>query len=129
MEIILPFKTPTINLLYWHRGNIKIMKTDAKKLREEIIEIVKNSPKSNIFDPPRKLKVEVEIHEDWHTKKNTVKKKDVANREKFLIDSVFTGLGVDDSYIFEHSIKKVQSNEEFAIIRIEEYINDEIQII
>lgn len=128
MEIILPFKTPTINHLYGQHGFRKFLKPEAKKLREEIIDIVKNSPKDNIFYPPRKLKVSVEIHENWHTKKNTVKKKDVANREKFLIDSVFDGLGADDSYIFEHSMKKVQSHEEFAIIRIEEYVNDAIQI-
>lgn len=126
MEVILPFKTPTINHLYGQRGFQKYLKPEAKKLREEIIEIVKNSPKDNIFYPPVKLKVTVEIHENWLTKKNTVKKKDVANREKFLIDSIFTGLGADDSYIFEHSMKKIQSIEEFAIVRIEEYIECDV---
>ena len=123
MEIILPFKTPTINHLYGQRGFRKFLKPEAKQLRKEIIEIVKATPKDNIFYPPVMLKVVVEIHENWLTKKNTVKKKDVANREKFLIDSVFDGLGADDSYIFEHHMKKVQSQDEMAIIRIEEYID------
>jgi len=44
--------------------------------------------------------------------------KDIANRKKFLIDSVFRGLGLDDSFIFEHTMFKVQSEEEKAAITI-----------
>ena len=68
-----------------------------------------------------KLSVRVEIYEDWHTKKGAVKKKDVANREKFLIDSVFKALELDDCFIFEHVMRKVQSVEEKAVIAIEEF--------
>ena len=121
IEIKLPFKTPTINHLYWHKGNIKIMKTEAKKLREEIKEIViKSLP---FFCPNLNdgLKVIVEIHEDWLCKNGSVKRKDVANREKFLIDSVFDGLGIDDKFIFEHNIIKIQDDNEFALIKIKEF--------
>lgn len=118
IEIKLPFKTPTINHLYWHRGNIKIMKTEAKKLRDEIKTIVKLKYINQLYNPEIKLKVTVEIHEDWLTKDGNVKRKDVANREKFLIDSVFEALGIDDKYIFEHNISKVQDSEEFSIIKI-----------
>ena len=120
-EIKIPFKTPTINHLYWHKGNIKIMKTEAKKLREEIKKIVWNTPIDPIREPPVKLKIKVEIHEDWFTKDGKVKRKDVANREKFLVDSVFEALGVDDKYIFEHNIIKHQDFKEFSIIKIEEF--------
>lgn len=65
-----------------------------------------------------KLSVRVEIYEDWHTKKGDVKKKDIANREKFLIDSVFNALGLDDCFVFEHTMIKVQSDKEKAIIVI-----------
>lgn len=120
IEIKLPFKTPTINLLYWHRGNIKIMKTEARKLREEIKEIVIKSLPFFCPNLNAGLKVRVEIHENWFCKNGSVKKKDVANREKFLIDSVFGALGIDDKFIFEHNIIKVQDkNSEFAIIKIE----------
>ena len=47
-----------------------------------------------------------------------MKKKDIANREKFLIDSVFNALGLDDCFIFEHAMRKAQSDEEKAIIII-----------
>lgn len=119
MEIRLDMKTPTINHLYWHRGNIKIMKTEAKKLREEIRkEVIKSLPFvcHNINNG---LRVSVDIHEDWFCKNGSVKRKDVANREKFLIDSVFNALEIDDKFIFEHNIRKIQDSKEFTIIKIE----------
>ena len=94
------------------------MKTEAKKLREEIKEIIINSA-FPLFAQETKLKVTTEIHEDWFTKKGLVKRVDIGNREKFLIDSVFNALEIDDKFIFEHIMKKIQDNKEFAIITIE----------
>jgi len=107
IKIKIPFKTPSINHLYYHRGNMKILTKEARELKEEIKQIVYKS------------RVEVEIHENWLTKKGEIKKKDIANREKFLIDSVFAALGMDDKFIFEHSMKKVQDDQEFAVITIQ----------
>ncbi len=119
MEIKIPFKTPTINHLYGQRGFRKYLKPEAKKLRKEIIGIcqVKSKDLERLWDV--KLKVVVEIHEDWFTKKGDIKKKDISNREKFLIDSVFEALGLDDKFIFEHKMIKVQDIDEFAIIKVE----------
>ena len=119
MEIEIPFKTPTINHLYGQHGVHKYLKPEARALRDEIEKIV--------FDcaqvPPlnKKLSVTVQIHENWLTKKGDVKKKDVSNREKFLIDSIFDAIGVDDKMIYKHTMEKIQSNEEKAVIKIEEY--------
>jgi Holliday junction resolvase RusA-like endonuclease len=119
MIIEIPFKTPTINHLYWHRGSAKIMKSEAKELQKQIISIV--APLYSVFqgDNNIKLKVTTEIHEDWFYKNGDIAKKDVSNREKFLIDSVFKGLELDDKQIFEQTFKKIQSEEEKAIISIE----------
>jgi hypothetical protein len=116
MKIKIPFKTPTINHLYWHKGNIKILTKEARELKKKIYELV---PTNNI-EVGTKLKVEVEIYENWLTKKGEVKKKDISNREKFLIDSIFDALGIDDKFIFEQKMKKVQSDQEFAIILIKQ---------
>ena len=64
------------------------------------------------------LNLVVEMFENWYTKKGAVRKKDLANREKFLIDSIFKSLGLDDSFIFEHKMFKIQSNEEKVKILI-----------
>jgi len=119
MKITIPFKTPTINHLYWHRGNMKIMKKEAKALREEITRIIQEDTEHDpITSPPVKLKVNVDIHEDWYCKNGSVKRKDVLNREKFLIDSIFDALGIDDKFIFEHTMKKIQDEKEYAVIEI-----------
>ena len=115
MRIEIPFKTPSINHLYWHRGNIKIMKTEAKELRAQIAEIV---PKEHNLSG-KILKVICFIYEDWYYQNGDVSRKDIANREKFLIDSVFKALDIDDKYIFEHTFIKMQSmDEEKAVIEI-----------
>lgn len=58
---------------------------------------------------------------EWFTKKDQIKKKDVENRHKALIDGVFKFLGLDDSQIFEIEIKKVVGGDELsASIWIEE---------
>jgi len=120
MKIKIPFKTPTCNHLYYHRGNIKILTREARELKEEIKLIVYNSLPFVCRNLNDGLKVEVEIHENWLTKKGEIKKKDISNREKFLIDSIFDALNIDDKFIFEQTMKKVQSEKEFAIIKIQD---------
>ena len=115
MIIEIPFKTPTINHLYGHRGYRMFLKKEAKELREEIIKLIPDHE----FKSTDKLSVQVDIYEDWYTQQGEIKRKDIANREKFLIDSIFDGLKLDDKQIFEHKIKKIQSNTEKAIITIE----------
>ena len=121
IEIKLPFKTPTINHLYGQRGFRKFLTKIATELREKIYAIVydfmKERDLSELMSTP--LKVVIEVHEDWYTKKQIVRRIDIANREKFLVDSVFNALGIDDKFIFEHTMRKIQDTEEFSIIEIE----------
>lgn len=124
MKIIIPFRTPTINHLYWHRNNMKIMTKEAKDIRKEIEKICQSKKQKHLIG--KKLKVVVEVYEDWNTKKGEVKKKDLLNKEKFLIDSVFSGLGLDDKFIFEHTMKKIQSDKEKTILNIEEIKNGNV---
>jgi len=121
MKINIPFKTPSVNHLYFvFRGRRRLTK-EARKLKKEIYELVDFQKSFNRSEFLKKLlKVEILIIEDWYCKNGSVKKKDIANREKFLIDAVFEGLGIDDRFVFEETIKKVQSlHEERAIINIE----------
>ena len=119
MIIKVPFKTPSVNHLYGQRGFRKYLTKEAKKLREEIDKIVKSHPysdKQDLKDKP--LKVITTIYENWYCQDGNVKRTDIANREKFLIDSIFSAIGVDDKLIFEHTMIKKPSNEEYAIIEI-----------
>lgn len=120
MEIKIPFKTPTINHLHGrNKFGAVYLKPEAKKLKEEIKKIVWMDISFVIPNLNDGLKVSIEIHENWFTKKGDVKRKDVSNREKFLVDAVFDAMGIDDKFIFEQTMKKVQDTEEYAIIKIE----------
>ena len=128
MIIKIPFKTPTVNHLYGQRpggfGRARFIKKEARELREEIKEIVYKSLPFICPNLNDGLKVTVDIHENWLTKIGGVKRKDIVNREKFLIDSVFNALNVDDKYIFEHTMKKIQDEEEeYALITIQSIHN------
>jgi len=121
MRVEIDQKTPTINHLYGHHGFRKYLKPEAKKLRDYIIELINNQVTPYEVDKLKEKKtltVVVDIYENWYTKNGEVKRKDVANREKFLIDSIFEALGLDDKKIFEHRMRKIQSEKEGAIITI-----------
>jgi Holliday junction resolvase RusA-like endonuclease len=121
IQIVIDRKTPTINHLYYHKGNLKVLSNEGRALRKYIeSEVCKQIDHNTIEQLKNKeLSLTVEIFENWYTKKGLVRKKDLANREKFLIDSVFRSLGLDDCYIFEHKMFKIQSKEEKVIINIE----------
>ena len=103
IEIKIPLKTPSVNHLYGQRGFRKFLKPEAKTIRKLISEVV---TQRKPFSEEAKLEVHTMIHEDWYTKKGTIKRKDCANREKFLTDSVFEALGLDDKQVFRHIIEK-----------------------
>jgi Holliday junction resolvase RusA-like endonuclease len=101
-----------------------ILKKEARELKEKIKWIVNDTDSlikgiaGNCHD--LKLRLDVYIYEDWFYQNGDVSRKDICNREKFLIDSIFEAMGIDDKYIFEQTIRKVQSiTEEKAIINIE----------
>jgi Holliday junction resolvase RusA-like endonuclease len=123
MIIIIPFKTPTINHLYGFRGFHKFITKEAKEIKAKISEEVKEAMKNQYIwtgEVAPKLDVQIAIYENWLTKKGEVARKDISNREKFLMDSIFEALGIDDRFIFKHTMIKIQSEEvEKAVVTIE----------
>lgn len=122
MKFTIPFKTPTINHLYGFRGFHKFITKEAKKLKEDIKMVVLSELGHGNWDLGKirnnKLWVVIEIHENWLTQKGEVARKDISNREKFLMDSIFEALGIDDKFIFQHTMQKVQSTEEKVVVMI-----------
>ncbi len=121
LTIKIPFKTPTINHLHGHnKWGAFYLKPEAKKLKVDIAEAIGAYPllaATGLIG--KNLKVTIEVHEDWYCKNGSVKRKDIANREKFLVDAVFDRLTLEDKFIFDHQMKKIQDKEEFAIVKIE----------
>ena len=102
------------------------MKKEAKELRDKIVDLCLEVNTDTIIG--QKLSVHIEVAENWYTLKGEVKRKDVMNREKFLIDSIFEGLDIDDKFIFEFKMNKYQSFKEFAIVYIKAYNNTKGEI-
>ena len=119
IKVKIPFKTPTINHLYFNWNNRRILTKEAREMKEDIKKII-NSSNFSLFQEETPLKVIVDVHENWFTQKGKVARKDISNREKFIVDSVFDALGIDDKFIFEHTMRKVQSKKEKAIVMIYE---------
>ncbi len=117
--IKIPFKTPTINHLYYHIQNMKVLTKEAKELKIKIKEVIDALKIDSKPYQDKRLGLIIEIHENWFTKQNTVKRKDISNREKFLVDAVFQVLDIDDKFIFNHQMIKVQDQEEYSLIKIE----------
>jgi len=111
MKIVIQGKTPTVNHLYiTNKWGKRIMSGLNRKIKAEIEDTtMTQSTKQNYNQPDwqgRLLKVTTTIHENWYNKDHTIKKKDIVNREKFLIDSVMGGLRLDDSQIWQHIMNK-----------------------
>lgn len=112
MIINLPYKVDmTVNSMYWTSKKGKFLKKEALILRARIIEDVKT--RSWVFEKKeledKKLTIAILMTENWYYKNGSVRKSDLDNRLKFLIDSIFRGLGLDDKMIFEIYAKKEQS--------------------
>ena len=82
IEIRIPFHTPSCNHMYGFRGYRKFIKPEGKKLREAILLLIKALEIDVSCLKDKKLSVRVFIHENWLTKKGTVARKDISNREK-----------------------------------------------
>ena len=102
-----------------YNGN-RVKSQEARELSKEVEKIIERMPMEEILG---ELKVEIIIHSNWYNKNGSIKKRDIANLEKFITDSIFNALpSMDDKQIFEISLKKVQDEEEFALIKIKQNI-------
>jgi len=67
----------------------------------------------NLFGYGNRIGVEVDFYSDWETKKGTIRKVDIANYEKSLIDCMFPLLNLDDSQIFSIKLNKKPFDEKY----------------
>ena len=120
ITIEIPVKTLTVNHIYGFKGFRKFIKKKGKEQREFIVKCIESLINVELFYlKGSKLSVTIRIYEDWLTKKGEVKRKDLDNRCKFLLDSIFLALNIDDKYVFHLVMIKCQSKVEKAIVVIE----------
>lgn len=115
----------SVNKAYMTRFGYRILSPEARTFKQ----LIEKETKAQITADQQKsiknwktIKATIIVSSDtWFTKKNTVRKKDIASFEKLLTDSVFTALEVDDSFIFNLSLIKEIGNPKIIYI-IEEII-------
>lgn len=118
MKFKIPFKTPTVNTMYATFRGHRVKSKEARNLSKDVKDIVTKS-KTQILSG--ELEVTIDVYSNWYNLNDTIKKRDIANLEKFITDSIFSNLeGMDDKQIFKITMNKHQSSQEFSIIKIEE---------
>jgi len=65
----------------------------------------------------KQLTMEIQLHGSWFTRSGSIRHTDAGNREKLLVDSLFSALKerdptIDDSQIFNINIVKINNTEE-----------------
>ena len=110
IKLSYPFKTPSVNQIYGISRNRMYLRPLSRELKKSIIEHTKRQiGEREDYKKWWGCDVEVFVHEKWITKENKWFRKDVMNREKFVIDAAFEGLGIDDKMVRKFTIEKVHS--------------------
>jgi len=129
IKIEIPFETPSTNKLYPQFKGRRILSEEARALKESIGWIILKQKTDGKIIVPECFKTDplfvvIAVYDNWFTKKGKIKKKDVCNKEKFLIDSIFKSLELDDKNIFHATIVKMQydkENNKKSIVMISHY--------
>lgn len=117
MQITIPGPVPTTNHAFIQRGRFRVLAPEARKFKEMVEGIVVGL---NLEAPTEdKLMVSLRFHSArWHNKDKSIKKRDLGNLEKLILDAIFKTLGVDDSHIFLLSLEKVVDVEDYTEVTI-----------
>jgi len=83
------------------RPEVKRWKTDMK------VYIPKWKPSDTGY-----IRVDIDIYSNWFYKNGKVKRADLQNLEKVLIDTICEKIGIDDKFIFYKNSKKIQADED-----------------
>jgi Holliday junction resolvase RusA-like endonuclease len=118
ITITIPFKAVSVNSLYINvRGRGRILSAEAKRWKQAVTSIAAQSkgrlPRYALYS------IEITVFDKWLTKKGVPCKRDIDNVIKALVDSVASGLGFDDSCVFDiRAIKQHSSETPHIIVRI-----------
>lgn len=80
---------------------------------------------AKMFVPPWKpinadgfLKIKLVFHGDWFFKNGKVRKIDLPNLQKIVVDAIAEKLGFDDCMIWDVELKKVQDKSDFVEVEL-----------
>jgi Holliday junction resolvase RusA-like endonuclease len=136
IEKILEFSIPQIPPSYTASFKINYglkqtyLSQEARQFKNKV-KIYMPSHKLPDLKETDKLILHTEYHQDWYFMNGKIKKQDVQNLNRLLIDAMFKGLGLDDRNLFCTIDEKVQSqDQEKTVVKlyianeVKQYLND-----
>lgn len=71
------------------------------------------------FGDTEMIHLSIYVYQNWYYKNGKLKKEDIHNMDKILIDAMFNKWGIDDSRVSQMCIHKVQSlGEQYVMVRV-----------
>jgi predicted phosphoadenosine phosphosulfate sulfurtransferase len=122
LEVTIPMLPPSVNKIYAPmivRGRKGAKGYQSIMLTKEATDWIQQA---TLFLPPAKLsdnqtyRMEIDLYSNWFTKEGKPKIKDCRNFEKLITDTVFRRYGLNDCWIWESLVQKVQSPEKDRIV-------------
>lgn len=109
MKFTIPVHPPSVNALYQvnHKFRTVELKPEARFWKSNAKPHI---PSRTDFAPfqGKKLRLTLTVRMDWYYKNKNLKRLDVTNMEKVIVDTIAEKLGFDDLLVWEISTRKVQ---------------------
>jgi Holliday junction resolvase RusA-like endonuclease len=118
-----PFLPPSMNKIYginFQKRSVYMM-PEARTFKSQAKMCIGNFPTSK----NDKLSLSLSVHTDWYFKNGNLRKADIQNLIKVVVDAVSERLGFDDAQVFSFSANKIQSTENYCTVTLEKQ-NEEI---
>lgn len=131
IDVDLPFP-PSVNRAYaTTRGGRRLLTSEGKLYKQSVRDVIGQlysgaTPElARLGEVPLSLTVKLYTcveNKGWSEgkAKNRYKRVDVSNRVKLLEDALFEALGVDDCLVFKLTVEKIDSDDEYVHINLEE---------
>ena len=113
MDFRLPSPPPSMNAIY------QIIYGQKRVELKPEVRAYKSTAK--MYVPPfdvtvtDKVGIKMDVSQDWFFKNGNMKKQDVQNMAKVLIDVIAEKMGFDDSQVWDFSLTKVQNTEKTGV--------------
>ena len=131
IDVDLPLP-PSVNRAYaTTRSGRRLLTSEGKLYKQSVRDII--GQRYSVVTPElthlgqKPLSLSVKIYTRVENKgwsdgkvKNRYKRVDISNRVKLLEDALFEALGVDDCLVFKLTVEKIDSDDEYVHINLEE---------
>lgn len=114
IEFKIPLSPPSMNSIYniIHAKRMVYLKPDVKKFKDDAKFFV---PRFEVGDMDM-VQLNISVFGDWYYKNGKLKRADVHNLTKVIVDLICEKQGWDDKHVYQMSIEKVQNKSGFIIV-------------